>query len=269
MHSGLLHDNLLIRIHCLHYHLYRDHHIYFPAHPKNSSSLRCVEDALFVLCIDQESEPEKGYTEDDEHARQVLHGGGAKVNSSNRWFDKTLQVLFSVFNLISVNVCAYEFMMTSALQLIAGKNGYCGLCYEHTPAEGPPVAALMDFICDKFDSKSFLKDAELGKGTVEELEFELNDAQKAQIERSGKKMDKVAEDLDVVAHTFKHYGKNFPKSVKMSPDSWIQIAFQLAFYRIHSAVPPTYETATLRKFTEGRTENARSPNVFAEIFVKK
>ncbi|VDM80005.1 unnamed protein product [Strongylus vulgaris] len=53
-----------------------------------------------------------------------MHGGGTEVNSCNRWYDKTLQ-------------------------LIAGKNGYCGLCYEHTPAEGPPVASLMDFICDK------------------------------------------------------------------------------------------------------------------------
>ncbi|KIH61906.1 Choline/Carnitine O-acyltransferase, partial [Ancylostoma duodenale] len=206
--------------------------------------MRCIEDALFVVCIDQESEPPKGYTERDEHARQILHGGGAQVNSGNRWFDKTLQV-------------------------IAGKNGYCGICYEHTPAEGPPVAALMEYICDKFDSKQFNDDSTAPEEQVKRLDFDLNDAQKAQVERSGKKMDRVADDVDVVSYTFKRYGKNFPKSMKISPDSWIQMAFQLAFYRIHSALPPTYETATLRKFSEGRTENIRSPNALAEVFVKK
>ncbi|KAK6737680.1 hypothetical protein RB195_020032 [Necator americanus] len=210
----------------------------------NSANLRCIEDALFVVCIDQESEPLKGYTETDEHARQVLHGGGAKVNSCNRWFDKTIQ-------------------------FVAGKDGRCGLCYEHTPAEGPPVAALMDFICDKFDNKEFNDGSPHPEEQVKRLDFDLNDAQRAQIEKSGKKMDKVADNLDLVAHTFKRYGKNFPKSVKISPDSWIQMAFQLAFYRIHSALPPTYETATLRKFSEGRTENIRSPNVLVDIFVKK
>ncbi|ETN68346.1 Choline/Carnitine O-acyltransferase [Necator americanus] len=210
-----------------------------------------LEEVLFVIL-------RRGFLE-------VLHGGGAKVNSCNRWFDKTIQ-------------------------FVAGKDGRCGLCYEHTPAEGPPVAALMDFICDKFDNKEFNDGSPHPEEQVKRLDFDLNDAQRAQIEKSGKKMDKVADNLDLVAHTFKRYGKNFPKSVKISPDSWIQMAFQLAFYRIHSAcehhhcwllyvvhftpnvistVPPTYETATLRKFSEGRTENIRSPNVLVDIFVKK
>ncbi|KIH43548.1 hypothetical protein ANCDUO_26444, partial [Ancylostoma duodenale] len=123
--------------------------------------------------------------------------------------------------------------------VIAGKNGYCGICYEHTPAEGPPVAALMEYICDKFDSKQFDDDSTPPEEQVKRLDFDLNDAQKAQVERSGKKMDRVADDVDVVSYTFKRY------------------------------VPPTYETATLRKFSEGRTENIRSPNALAEVFVKK
>ncbi|VDL77513.1 unnamed protein product, partial [Nippostrongylus brasiliensis] len=173
-----------------------------------------------------------------------LHGGGTKSNSSNRWFDKTLQ-------------------------FVIGKTGGCGITYEHTPAEGPPVATMMDFICDKFFGKEFNDAAGISEGNVKRLDFELNDAQIARIERSSKKMDRAADDLDMVVYTFKRYGKNFPKSVKISPDSFIQMAFQLAFYRIHSALPPTYETATLRKFDEGRTENIRSPNTMAEMFVKK
>ncbi|KAK6056001.1 hypothetical protein COOONC_06495 [Cooperia oncophora] len=143
------------------------------------------------------------------------------------------------------------------------------MTYEHTPAEGPPVAALMDFVCDKILGKEFNDDSSVPEGRVKRLDFELNDAQIDQIRKSCKKMDKAVDDLDVAVHSFKRYGKNYPKSVNISPDSFIQMAFQLAFFRIHSALPPTYETATLRKFEEGRTENIRSPNALAEAFVRK
>lgn len=52
-------------------------------------------------------------------ALNMLHGGGSEVNSCNRWFDKTCQFIVS-------------------------RDGACGLTYEHSPAEGPPVIALVD-----------------------------------------------------------------------------------------------------------------------------
>ncbi|KAJ1345578.1 hypothetical protein KIN20_000142 [Parelaphostrongylus tenuis] len=128
---------------------------------------------------------------------------------------------------------------------------------------------MTDFICDRILASDFKIDTTTSEEQVRRLDFELNDSQKAQIKNSERQLDWVADDLDVAVYTFKRYGKNFPKSVKLSPDSFIQMAFQLAFYRIHSTLPPTYETATLRKFSEGRTENIRSPNILAENFVKK
>ncbi|PIO60495.1 Choline/Carnitine O-acyltransferase [Teladorsagia circumcincta] len=161
----------------------------------NSSHLATIEDALFVVCLDQESEPEKGYSDKDEQARQA-----------SSW---------SQFG------------------------------------------------------KEFNDDSSLAEGRVKRLDFELTDTQITQIMKSGKKMDRAADDIDVAVYSYKRYGKNYPKSVNVSPDSFIQMAFQLAFFRIHSALPPTYETATLRKFDEGRTENIRSPNTLAEKFVRK
>lgn len=42
---------------------------------------------------------------------------------------------------------------------------------------------------------------------------------------------RLIKDVDLTVCKFTGYGKNFPKSVKLSPDSYIQTAFQLAYYR--------------------------------------
>ncbi|PAV79843.1 hypothetical protein WR25_01959 [Diploscapter pachys] len=207
----------------------------------NASNLQSVEDALFLVCIDEHTEPPTGYTPQDELCTMTLTGGGSKKNSLNRWFDKTVQYVIST-------------------------NGYCGMTYEHTPAEGPPVARLMDYVCDQIHSK--FDHSGSGAGDIKRLDFTLDDALKKRVRSSIEAFDLESGNVDVIAYTFKRFGKNLPKSVKLSPDSFIQMAFQLAFYRLHHTFPPTYETASLRRFAEGRTENIRSPNTAAAYFVK-
>lgn len=41
----------------------------------------------------------------------------------------------------------------------------------------------------------------------------------------------MIQDLDIMMLVFHHFGKDFPKSQKLSPDAFIQIALQLAYYR--------------------------------------
>jgi carnitine O-acetyltransferase len=55
---------------------------------------------------------------------QMHHGCGSAYNSSNRWFDKILQV-------------------------IVGPDGHVGFNYEHSTAEGPPIITLADYILKK------------------------------------------------------------------------------------------------------------------------
>uniref|UniRef100_A0A915E0D7 Choline/carnitine acyltransferase domain-containing protein n=1 Tax=Ditylenchus dipsaci TaxID=166011 RepID=A0A915E0D7_9BILA len=214
---------------------------------KNSSlsSTQSYENALFVVALDRCADDVLNPPNDSENMKQAIHGGGTHHNTINRWFDKTLQFYINT-------------------------NGYAGLTYEHTPAEGPPLAMLLDFVLDQFDKNAF-PTSSTGKSKrvspPKKLCFELTEDDKKAIVTSAEKINRAAQNLEVVSLTFDHYGKNVPKAAHLSPDSYIQLALQLAFYQIHGFSPPTYETGTLRKFKEGRTDTIRLPNAASAEFV--
>ena len=67
---------------------------------------------------------------------------------------------------------------------------------------------------------------------------------------------------------FQPYGKNTIKLFKVSPDSWVQMALQMAFYRTHGVPAATYESGGLRSFHEARTEVIRSCSEESTNFAK-
>lgn len=67
---------------------------------------------------------------------------------------------------------------------------------------------------------------------------------------------------------FKDFGTNEIKKCKLSPDSFIQIAMQLTYYKIHQRPPAHYESAALRRFQNARTECIRSTCTESVNFAK-
>uniref|UniRef100_A0A8C3ARP0 Carnitine O-acetyltransferase n=1 Tax=Cyclopterus lumpus TaxID=8103 RepID=A0A8C3ARP0_CYCLU len=120
------------------------------------------------------------------------------------------------------------------LQFIIGEDGTCGANYEHAPAE-ESVRCLFGFLL---------------------------------VRTSLKVQQELAQDLDMRVMVFGHFGKNVPKTHKMSPDAFIQMALQLAYYRMYQCCCATYESASQRMFRLGRTDTIRSASSASATFVK-
>nr|CAD2173665.1 unnamed protein product [Meloidogyne enterolobii] len=221
--------------------------VYARVKENNPESIKIMEDSLFIMCLDESDESygkENLKNAQDENMSMALHGGGANKNSRNRWFDKTLQ-------------------------FYVNENGYAGITYEHTPAEGPPLARLLDFICDQIDANNFELDSGHPLLPPQRIHFKLGLEDAVEIGRAEEKLERVVQNLEVKSLAFNAYGKNVPKRSQLSPDSWIQLALQIAHYRLHKIHPPTYETGTLRKFSEGRTDTIRLPTTESVAFVEE
>ena len=72
-----------------------------------------------------------------------------------------------------------------------------------------------------------------------------------------------------IGHVFaENADRRIAKKVKISPDALIQIALQVAVYRMHKKFMMTYQPATLQHFAYGRTENIRPLTMKKKMFVE-
>ena len=69
--------------------------------------------------------------------------------------------------------------------------------------------------------------------------------------------------------SFQGYGSTFMKQSGYSPDAYVQMAIQLATYRLWGEQVGTYEATQVRPYLHGRTETTRSVSIESAAFVKK
>lgn len=81
-------------------------------------------------------------------------------------------------------------------------------------------------------------------------------------------MDKIVNDVDLIISVHNAYGKGFMKQCSISPDAYIQMALQLAYYRDAGKFSLTYEASMTRLFREGRTETVRPCTIESAAWVK-
>jgi carnitine O-palmitoyltransferase 1, liver isoform len=90
------------------------------------------------------------------------------------------------------------------------------------------------------------------------LDWGLTDAAKRVIRTALTDVRALADDVDLAVVDYSAYGKGFMKKCGVSPDSFVQMALQLAYFQDQGHFDATYESSMTRLFLHGRTETIRS-----------
>ena len=150
----------------------------------------------------------------DNFMRSMLTGDG-----KNRWVDKSLNYIIA-------------------------KNGRAGGTTEHSIGDG----AEFDHIMENFVSMdiNFLTypetvvdidslescTVELGAKKAQKLEFEITEPMISEANRCFEEYQPKMKDVDFAATVFRDFGKGLIKKGKCSPDAFVQMAIQLANYKV-------------------------------------
>lgn len=210
--------------------------ILLKAHPSNAAALKAIEASSFVVCLDDASPVTL-----EERAHQYWHGDGC-----NRWFDKPLQ-------------------------FIINDNGTSGFMGEHSMMDGTPTHRLNDYVNEViFNNKLDFSDPSIRSGLSDPtvLKFQVNKELQAEITRAEKDFAEVIGAHELRVQAYQGYGKGLIKKFKCSPDAYVQMIIQLAYFKMYGKNRPTYESATTRRFQQGRTETCRSVSDDSVAFCK-
>ncbi|XP_060135292.1 carnitine O-palmitoyltransferase 1, muscle isoform [Zootoca vivipara] len=214
---------------------------------KNKASLDCIERAAFFLTLDED---EQGFSRDHEdsldlYSKSLLHG-----RCYDRWFDKSFT-------------------------LVVYRNGKLGANAEHSWADAPIMGHLWEFMLatDQFQLGYCSSGHCHGVPNTDipvpqRLTWDISEECSKAIELSYRVARTLADDVDFHSFCFTDFGKGRIKKCRTSPDSFIQIALQLAHFRDKGRFCLTYESSMTRLFREGRTETVRSCTSESTAFVR-
>ncbi|PVH88110.1 carnitine acetyl transferas-like protein [Cadophora sp. DSE1049] len=231
----------------------------------NADCLGIVDSALFILCLDY-TEPASGA----ELCGNMLCGTsqvekGVQIGTcTNRWYDK--------------------------LQIIVCKNGSAGINFEHTGVDGHTV---LRFASDVY-TDTILRFARTINGqapslwastspdpskrdpdsfgdvstTPHKLEWDMVPELSIALRFAETRLADLIQQNEFATLDFAAYGKNFMTGMGFSPDAFVQMAFQAAYYGLYGRVECTYEPAMTKVYLHGRTEAVRSVTPESVDFVQ-
>lgn len=231
----------------------------------NADCLGIVDAALFIVCLDY-TEP----TTVSALCQNMLCGTseiekGVQIGTcTNRWYDK--------------------------LQIVVCNNGSAGINFEHTGVDGHTV---LRFASDLY-TDTILRFARTINGqaptlwastspdpskrdpdsfgdvstTPHKLEWDMTPELKIAVRFAETRLADLIEQNEFQCLDFQAYGKNFITSMGFSPDAFVQMAFQAAYYGLYGRVECTYEPAMTKMYLHGRTEAVRTVSEESVNFVQ-
>ncbi|CAH0398979.1 unnamed protein product [Chilo suppressalis] len=132
------------------------------------------------------------------------------------------------------------------------------MCYEHSAAEGVAVVRLAERALARAEVADRPAPPPALLPAPAHMTWHLTTQVNAAVEQAARDLDRAISDLDHKVYTYRGYGREFMKCCKTSPDVYIQLAMQYAYYKMYGYLVSTYESASLRRFRGGRVDNIRS-----------
>jgi carnitine O-acetyltransferase len=274
----------------------------------NAACLRVVDTALFVVCLDDASPADLAQTCANYLCGTYELSGGVQVGTcTNRWYDK-LQIIVTADGAAGINfehtgvdghtVLRYvRLHIYRARPLSAGNAQLCG-GYLHRGSHAPraldqPIRA--DALPrHPLATRQIIQDQE-GRttgATYRELRHDAEEARLAPDARAARRNPlrrDEAERPDLPERLCRprvprvwqgvHYEvlppcysqsylSNPTDRHGFSPDAFVQIAFQAAYFGLYGRIECTYEPAMTKNFLHGRTEAIRTVQPESVEFVK-
>ncbi|EAN79195.1 carnitine O-acetyltransferase, putative [Trypanosoma brucei brucei TREU927] len=209
----------------------------------NVGILQTIQSALICICLDgvRVVSPEVG-------ARLLLHGQG-----TNRWFDRH--------------------------NIIVTADGTAGVNWEHSVNDGGTALMLADFMykkdCERFFTGDEVEALSKREGVsltvrrmVAEKQWNLDKGIYGVMKSASEDFKTLIQNNELHVLHFGNFGGAFLKRFGISPDAFFQMALQLTYYRLFGRNCATYEAATTRTFSHGRTECIRSASSEALDFCR-
>ncbi|CAG11907.1 unnamed protein product, partial [Tetraodon nigroviridis] len=197
--------------------------------PGNETRLELIQSSLFIISLDET----KPYSSPDNYTN--LTQESLKGDPTVRWGDK------------SYNLIVYS-------------DGTFGSNCDHAPYDAMVLVTMSWYVDQKIQSTGGKWQGPSAARVLpppEELVFTVDEKVRRDISRAKKQYFESTQDLQIVCYAFPAFGKAAIKQKKLHPDTFVQLAMQLAYFKLHKKPGCCYETAMTRKFYHGRTETMR------------
>ncbi|KAH9945185.1 acyltransferase ChoActase/COT/CPT [Epithele typhae] len=226
--------------------------------PNNHKVLQTITSSLFALSLDDYSHhlsPSARTPNIDltAHLHNIRSGHNARPGF-NRWYDKPFT-------------------------LIVEANTRAGVLGEHSPVDALVPSIIADYavvqgvIEDDFPAKLDPNDlsprapSEAVEGWSR-LDWVTDDLIARECDAAAERAKQIVDDSDADELVFDAYGTDWiRREARLSPDGYIQMAMQLAWYRTRGSFTATYETVLTRLFDRGRTETVRTLSTDSRAWV--
>lgn len=149
--------------------------------------------------------------------------------------------------------------------MLLSADGTAAVNFEHAWGDGVAVLRYFNEVYKETlnnplvstDDLNAVNSLPVDSSKVRELNFEIDDQLREFVKQANAKHQQNIKPLNMHMLRYPHLSKNACKRDRLSPDSIMQLAFQLAYRQAFNKYVGTYESCSTAAFKHGRTETMR------------